>query len=258
MNEKRKQAYILEWSKKIRAINLLGGKCQECGEDRPWVLSFHHKEPKEKDYCIKTIKNYRWSMIEKEVLKCKLVCHNCHHKIHFLEVPKNNKRNENKVMILDFLKKNKCEKCGYDESNKSLHFHHKNLEDKKFAISQFTNSKRIKSINEIGQAIIEELNKCDLICSNCHFDSHFDKEKFEKYKDEIYKWDYKETQEPLNKEEVMKLYNEGMKQVDIAKKFGRNKSVICSIIKRYLKNVSSLERKWVKFPTRTPNHAPVA
>lgn len=233
MKTKREFTYILEWSKKIKAINLLGGKCQECGESKPWLLVFHHKDPEEKDFDIRTVKNYRWSVIEKEVLKCKLVCNNCHNKIHFQEIPKDSKRNDNKVIILEFLKKNKCDICGYDKSNKSLHFHHRNPLDKKFTISHFTNSKRIKSINEIGQQIIEELNKCDLICSNCHYDSHFDKEKFEKYRDEIYNWDYKEYKEPLDKKMILKLYNEGMKQVEIAKKFERNKSVINGIIKRY-------------------------
>lgn len=233
MNTKRKYAYILSWNKKIKAVNLLGGKCQECGENRPWLLSFHHKDTDEKEYNIKSIRTRRWSLIEKEILKCELLCHNCHQNKHFIEIPVDDKRNCNKSIILEFIKKDCCDICGYNESNKSLHFHHKNPNNKNFVVSQGYISKRLKSVNDIEKELIDELNKCDLICANCHFDLHFDKEKFEKYKDDIYNLEYKELQEPLDKELVMKLYNEGMKQSDIAKMFNRNKSVICGIIKRY-------------------------
>ena len=233
MNQKRTYAYVLTWHKKIKAINFLGGKCQDCGENKPWLLSFHHKNPVEKEFNLSSIKNYRWSLIEKEILKCDLLCHNCHQRKHFLEIPIDDKRNSNKSIILDFIKKDSCEICGYNKSNKSLQFHHKNLNNKFFDVSRGYISKRLKSINDIENDLIEEINKCVLICANCHADLHFDKEKFEKYKDEIYNLEYKELKEPLDKELVMKLYNEGTTQNDIAKILNRTKSVICGIIKRY-------------------------
>lgn len=233
MKRKRELAYILEWNKKIKAIKLLGGKCQECGEERPWLLTFHYKNPSKKEFNITDIKSYRWSLIEKEVKKCELLCHNCHHKRHFEETPQYEKRNVNKVIILQYVEKNCCEICGYDKSLKSLHFHHKDRQNKKIEISHYTNSQTIRSVLDIDEIVKEELRKCVLVCSNCHQDLHFDKEKFENYKEEIYNWKYKELKEPLDKELVIKLYNEGMRQIDIAKKFNRNKSVICSIIKRY-------------------------
>ena len=56
----------------------------------------------------------------------------------------------------------KCERCGYDKCLRALSFHHRNREDKKFALSrtQKTNLASVKT----------ELDKCDLLCSNCHME----------------------------------------------------------------------------------------
>lgn len=225
--QKKEYTYILRWSKKIKAINLLGGKCQNCNEDRPWLLSFHHKESNEKNFSIGDYILYRWSKVEKEVLKCELLCEKCHREKH--NQNKNTNDNKSKKILLDIKSISGCEICGYNDYIGALDFHHN--KDKNFEIGKV----RIydNSCDKISEKIYKEIDKCRVLCANCHQDLHFDKEKFEKYKDEIYNWDYKETKEPLDKKLVMKLYNEGMKQIDIAKKFGRNKSVICEIIKRF-------------------------
>jgi len=123
-----------------------------------------------------------------------------------------------------------CEICGYNDYIGALDFHHE--KDKKFRIAGI----RIydNSCDIVKEKIINEIKKCTILCTNCHHDLHFDKEKFNKYKEEIYNWQYKEKKKPLDKELVMNLYNEGMKQIDIAKKFGRNKSTIHGILKNYL------------------------
>jgi hypothetical protein len=228
MKLKNEYSYILNWHKKIKSIELLGGKCQKCGEERPWLLVFHHKNKEDKEFTINKIKDHKWNFIKKELNKCLLLCHNCHRKIHS---PNNeNRETKSKKIILDLKIISGCEVCGYDDYLIGLDFHH--TKDKLFRLN--TGSIRIgeNSCNKIKNKIIEEINKCKVLCANCHQDLHFDKEKFEKYKNEIYNWEYKELKEPLNKELVMKLYNEGMKQIDIAKKFGRNKSIICGIIKK--------------------------
>ena len=75
--------YILRWAKKIRAINLLGGKCDCCGKDDILILTFHHENPEKKDKDISSILYYRWGIIEKEINKCRLLCRNCHRKYIF-------------------------------------------------------------------------------------------------------------------------------------------------------------------------------
>ena len=56
-----------------------------------------------------------------------------------------------------------CIVCGYDKCHKALHFHHKDAFEKKFAISDKSFSfEKLKS----------ELDKCVLVCSNCHAEIH--------------------------------------------------------------------------------------
>lgn len=226
MKTKNEYQYILQWNKKIKAINLLGGKCKKCGEERHWLLSFHHKNTEEKEFGINVLKNSRWSIIEKEVLKCELLCERCHRKIHHKNETIYTK---SKKIILDIKSTSGCEICGYNGYIGALDFHHK--KDKNFNVTSIKICEN--SCEDIKNKVINEINKCQVLCANCHMDLHFDKERFEKYKDDILNWEYKELKEPLDKELVMKLYKEGMRQIDIAKMFDRNKAVICSIIKRY-------------------------
>ena len=64
---------------KIAAIKLLGGKCVKCGYDRhPAAMEFHHRDGEKKEFEIGGIANKKWSIIKKELLKCNLLCSNCH------------------------------------------------------------------------------------------------------------------------------------------------------------------------------------
>lgn len=58
----------------------------------------------------------------------------------------------------------KCIICGYNKCNRSLEFHHINPSEKEFNIS--------KSLNTKWEFIKEELDKCILVCSNCHNEIH--------------------------------------------------------------------------------------
>jgi hypothetical protein len=59
----------------------------------------------------------------------------------------------------------KCEKCGYDRCVAALEFHHRNPEEKLFSISRLGH-KRSKEVLQ------QELDKCDLLCANCHREVH--------------------------------------------------------------------------------------
>ena len=60
----------------------------------------------------------------------------------------------------------KCEICGYDICIAALDFHHINPEEKDFAIS---NSNIYKNI----EALKQEVDKCMLVCANCHRELHY-------------------------------------------------------------------------------------
>lgn len=60
----------------------------------------------------------------------------------------------------------KCEVCGYDKNLSALEFHHTNPKDKKFQVDLrvFSNL----SLDRLN----EEINKCMLLCANCHREVH--------------------------------------------------------------------------------------
>ena len=63
------------------------------------------------------------------------------------------------------LKINGCAICGYDKCDAALEFHHTNPEDKKFGVT-------LRSFSRTAKSIKEEINKCILLCSNCHKEIH--------------------------------------------------------------------------------------
>ena len=60
---------------------LLECACEECGEDDPIVLDFHHKtDDKEHTISAMIFNKMSWSSILEEIDKCKVLCANCHRK----------------------------------------------------------------------------------------------------------------------------------------------------------------------------------
>jgi len=221
-----KRDKILEFAKKIKSIEILGSKCINCTETDPTVLCFHHTKDKERK--INEIWGYRWSIIENEIKKCELLCCNCHNEYHFnKEIIDFSYRNRKKK-ILELFGKSSCELCGYNRCIASLEFHH--LNDKKFDISTIKKTK-FKNLGNIIE-IIEELNKCQLICSNCHKKTHHIF--FNENKTEIYEKskNIREISKKIDEKIVFKMLEDGYKQVDISKHFNVTKSAICQIIKR--------------------------
>jgi hypothetical protein len=64
----------------------------------------------------------------------------------------------------------KCQRCGYHKCLDALHFHHKNPSEKKFEIADSIFCRKTKGLSE--QDIIDEINKCELVCANCHHELH--------------------------------------------------------------------------------------
>ena len=76
------------------------------------------------------------------------------------------KRRRKKVKILAIeYKGGRCEHCGYSKSIRALEFHHSDGESKDFNISSSVH-------NKSWSLIAKELDKCVLLCSNCHREEH--------------------------------------------------------------------------------------
>lgn len=59
----------------------------------------------------------------------------------------------------------KCSICGYDKCINALQFHHINPENKDFSISA-------KGYTRSWKIVKKELDKCILVCANCHCEVH--------------------------------------------------------------------------------------
>ena len=59
----------------------------------------------------------------------------------------------------------KCQCCGYDKCIQALEFHHINPNEKEFSFGDNT--------NRSWKDTREELQKCILLCANCHREAHF-------------------------------------------------------------------------------------
>jgi|SRR5665213_4075543 len=62
-----------------------GHPCVCCGESEPCCLDFHHVKPEEKFGLINRMAHYGFSIesVSKEIMKCEILCANCHRKKHF-------------------------------------------------------------------------------------------------------------------------------------------------------------------------------
>ena len=58
-----------------------------------------------------------------------------------------------------------CEECGYSKCVAALSFHHLDSSKKEFQISDTRYKK--------WEIVKDELDKCELLCNNCHAEKHF-------------------------------------------------------------------------------------
>jgi len=223
-------AYCLVWAKKLKAIKILGGKCQECNNDNFFLLDFHHISG-DKLNTINNLRCLRWSTLESEIKKCELLCSNCHSLKHS-GYGRNNQIKQD-FMLSKHLKK--CSKCSHsDENYASLCFHHVDQGLKSFGMNQALSRKIKVSVQELN----DELNKCIVLCRNCHRLKHIDTDKFNRLRFYIERKmeEHKELRPEIDRKQIWDMYtNQGMRQVDIVNHFGCAKSTISMALQKYAK-----------------------
>ena len=64
----------------------------------------------------------------------------------------------------------KCQKCGYDKCVAALEFHHRNPKTK----DNLGTGNRHAFSGRVWSKVKRELDKCDLLCANCHREVHSD------------------------------------------------------------------------------------
>lgn len=136
-------------------------KC-DCGESSVCCLEFHHINQKNDNVGTLINDGVQLDVLKKEISMCKIVCSNCHRKIHFNKKPTS--RMLKFKLAYETKIKNKCHFC--KEGHYScLDFHH--LRDKIDTIGYMTKQKKY-TMNDL----IKEIKKCIVICTNCHRKLH--------------------------------------------------------------------------------------
>ena len=74
------------------------------------------------------------------------------------------RRRKIKQMAIEY-KGERCLICGYDKCVNALSFHHLNESEKEFGISSLGHTRSWERVKK-------ELDKCVLLCSNCHAEVH--------------------------------------------------------------------------------------
>ena len=97
---------------------------------------------------------------------CSRRCKNDHTNKRFQSYRAQQRRGRERKISLIRLSGAHCTKCGYKRNFSALEFHHKIPANKKFTLDLRSLSNRKWSV------ILQEAEKCILVCSNCHKEIH--------------------------------------------------------------------------------------
>jgi predicted HNH restriction endonuclease len=100
----------------------------------------------------------QWHLCNSET-KTKFCSTKCKNKFHVVK-----RRKVLKEQALTYMG-GKCSICDYDKCTSALEFHHIDEKEKDFGISQDGNTRTWEEIKK-------ELDKCVLLCANCHREVH--------------------------------------------------------------------------------------
>lgn len=98
----------------------------------------------------------------KKQAKTRRYCYDCYPEMEVITGAKTRKLI--KQWALEY-KGNQCSICGYNKCSEALEFHHTDPNQKDFSISD-------RDIKLDWEQIKKELDKCILVCSNCHREIH--------------------------------------------------------------------------------------
>jgi hypothetical protein len=182
-NKKKYQQKRDEKRKATRAhVNKLKEEhaCKDCSFFYPYyIMQFDHIEEKTQDISTMIRKNKNLDQILEEIKKCELVCANCHSirgfqrgyakKISAISntpsaIRARKVRKSNRELVKNLKEKSPCVDCNIQYPYYVMAYDH--LRDKKFKIN-------VGMSTQSQQALLLEIEKCELVCHNCHAERTF-------------------------------------------------------------------------------------
>ena len=111
------------------------------------------------------------------------------------------KRKKLKKDLVEY-KGGKCESCGYNKCVAAMDFHHKNPEEKDFALSS-------KGSTHSWKKLTEEADKCSLLCANCHRELHEELNGYKESRTNIKQKTYKKvnSESSISRKKQIKQHN---------------------------------------------------
>jgi hypothetical protein len=159
-------------------------RCERCGEDCPHCIDFHHVGDKTANVSQMVNHGYSKERIKAEIARCDVLCANCHRKLHD-DLPelsedrtipngangknstrKQRRRKKLRAWANDYKESNGgCALCDEDDPL-CLEFHHVDEDEKTRSISTLI------AYNPSKKRLLEEIEKCAILCRNCHRKVH--------------------------------------------------------------------------------------
>ena len=131
------------------------------------ALEFHHRDPRTKDFGIGAFFSSA-QRLNTELEKCDLVCANCHRVRHERPSrkvsPSHELRRALKQQAMEWMG-GACHGCRRRMLPSQSEFHHRDPHSKSFGLSA-------KGVIRPWPEIAAELEKCVLLCANCHREVH--------------------------------------------------------------------------------------
>ncbi|WP_369685620.1 homing endonuclease associated repeat-containing protein [Salinibaculum rarum] len=143
--------------------------CANCNEVNRACLDYHHRNPEAKEMAVGDMVTYGYGRdnIREEMAKCDVLCANCHRKRHDEQRP--DVETGDRKRAREWLRAYKsssdgCKRCK-ETDPRCLVFHHP--EQKHETVAKLVSDRKPLRV------IQQEVDRCELLCSNCHRKEHF-------------------------------------------------------------------------------------
>jgi len=232
ITNKNQQVYIRRWAQKYILIRRFGGKCKRCGESNIVLLEFHHINKRgdrfRNNQSMWADRRMDASLLE-EMKKGEILCRRCHQE-------ERDAQSDLKKQLLKLAGAQCCSACGYRGKNlTSLEFHHRNGSgDKTFNIGTVC---RGRTLTVKFERLVDEIKKCDILCSNCHMLKHFDMTRFvaaqKAIEEKASTFDTWIHRDRVDSKKVLDLFNSGTRVFQIASQLSIAKSSVSYVLKHH-------------------------